>query len=116
MSDLTNIEKRKFEQLLAMGDGYVLNFSNRTFSEFVIDSTGRNPYDAHYDHGSSKANPLRGFSDSVLLPQSVIATFSADEQRSGNRHGSSKCLPAPDDALPGDSAGSNLAHTDVSRP
>jgi len=61
MSDLTNIEKRKFEQLLAMGDGYVLNFSNRTFSEFVIDSTGRNPYDARYDHGSSKANRLRGF-------------------------------------------------------
>ena len=61
MSDLTNLEKRKFEQLLAMGDGYVLNFSNRTFSEFVIDSTGRNPYDARYDYGSSKANRLRGF-------------------------------------------------------
>jgi hypothetical protein len=61
MSDLTNLEKRKFEQLLAMGDGYVLNFSNRTFSEFVIDSTSRNPYDARYDHGSSKANRLRGF-------------------------------------------------------
>jgi len=61
MSDLTNLEKRKFEQLLAMGDGYVLNFSNRTFSEFVIDTTGRNPYDARYDHGSSKANRLRGF-------------------------------------------------------
>jgi hypothetical protein len=61
MSDLTNLEKRKFEQLLAMGDGYVLNFSNRTFSQFVIDSTGRNPYDARYDHGSSKANRLRGF-------------------------------------------------------
>ncbi len=61
MSDLTNLEKRKFEQLLAMGDGYVLNFSNRTFSQFVIDSTRRNPYDARYDHGSSKANRLRGF-------------------------------------------------------
>jgi len=61
MSDLTNLEKRKFEQLLGMGTGYVLNFSNRTFHEFVIDSTGRNPYDARYDHGSSKANRLRGF-------------------------------------------------------
>jgi hypothetical protein len=39
----------------------VLNFSNRTFHEFVLDSTGRNPYDARYDHGSSKANWLRGF-------------------------------------------------------
>jgi hypothetical protein len=44
-----------------MGDGYVLNFSSRTLSQFVIDSTGRNPYDARYDHGSSKANRLRGF-------------------------------------------------------
>lgn len=61
MSDLTNLEKRKFEQLLDMGSGYVLNFSNRTFHEFVVDSTGRNPYDECYDHGSSKANRLRGF-------------------------------------------------------
>jgi hypothetical protein len=62
MSNLTNIENRKFEQLLDMGSGYVLNFSNRTFDEFVTDSTGRNVYDARYDYGSgSKANRLRGF-------------------------------------------------------
>ena len=42
MSDLTNTEKRKFEQFLGMGTGYVLDFSNRTFAEFVQDSTGRN--------------------------------------------------------------------------
>lgn len=62
MSDLTNIEKRKFERLLEMGGGYVLDFSNRTLEEFVIDTVGRNIYDAKYDHGSgSKANRLRGF-------------------------------------------------------
>jgi hypothetical protein len=62
MSNLTNQEKRKFEQLLGMGDGYVLNFSNRTFEEFIIDSTSRNIYDARYSYGSgSKANRLRGF-------------------------------------------------------
>jgi hypothetical protein len=61
MSDLTNLEKRKFEQLLDMGGGCVMNFSNRTFAEFVIDSTGRDPYDPCYDYGSSKANRLRGF-------------------------------------------------------
>ena len=62
MSDLTNVEKRKFERLLEMGGGYVLNFSNRTFEEFVTDTIGRNIYDARYDHGSgSKANRLRGF-------------------------------------------------------
>lgn len=62
MSSLTNIEKRKFEQLLGMGSGYVLDFSNRTFHEFVLDSTGRNVYDSRFDYGSgSKANRLRGF-------------------------------------------------------
>jgi len=62
MSDLTNVEKRKFEQLLGMGSGYVLNFSNRTFGEFVCDSTGRDIFDSRYDYASgSKANRLRAF-------------------------------------------------------
>ncbi len=62
MSDLTGPEKRAFERLLAMGGGYVLDFSNRTFSEFIMESTGRDIYDDRYDYGSgSKANRLRGF-------------------------------------------------------
>lgn len=61
MADLTNMEKRQFERLLGMGGGYVLDFSNRTFAEFVVDATGRDRYDAKYDNGSSKANRLRGF-------------------------------------------------------
>lgn len=62
MSDLTSIEKRKLERLFEMGDGYVLNFSNRTFDEFVTDIVGRNIYDSQYDgFGGSKANRLRGF-------------------------------------------------------
>ncbi len=39
MSDLSSIEKRKLERLLGMGSGYVLNFSDRTFSEFFRRST-----------------------------------------------------------------------------
>lgn len=62
MSDLTFLEKRKFEQLLGMGTGYVSDFNNRTFAEFVLDSTGRDIYDPRYDYGSgSKANRLRAF-------------------------------------------------------
>ncbi|MGD0580833.1 MAG: abortive infection family protein, partial [Bryobacteraceae bacterium] len=62
MSDLTNLEKRKFERLFEMGGGYVLNFSNRTFDEFVTDTVGRSIYDSKYDgYGSSKANRLRAF-------------------------------------------------------
>jgi len=62
MSDLTNTEKRSLERLLGMESGYVLNFSNRTFDEFVMDSVGKSVYDAAYDYGSGlKANRLRGF-------------------------------------------------------
>src|SRR5579885_1866568 len=62
MSDLTNLEKRTFEHLLGMGSGYVLDFSNGRFDEFVTDTVGRNIYDSKYDgHGTSKANRLRAF-------------------------------------------------------
>jgi len=62
MSNLTFLEKRKFEQLLGMESGYVLDFTNRTFAEFVLDSTGRDIYDSRYDYASgSKANRLRAF-------------------------------------------------------
>jgi hypothetical protein len=62
MSDLTNIEKRQFEKLFGMSDGYVLNFSNRTFDEFVIDSTGLSIMEEKYNQASgSKANRLRAF-------------------------------------------------------
>ena len=40
MSDLSNVEKRHLERLFGMGSGYVLDFSNRTFEEFILDSTG----------------------------------------------------------------------------
>jgi hypothetical protein len=62
MSTLTNLEKRRFEKLLGMASGYVLDFSNRTFAEFVKDSTDRDIYDPRYDYESgSKANRLRAF-------------------------------------------------------
>ena len=62
MSDLSNIEKRSLEKLFSMGSGYVLDFSNRTFEEFILDSTGKSIYDSKYDNASgSKANRLRAF-------------------------------------------------------
>lgn len=47
-----------------MGDGYVLEFSNRTFEEFIAGCTGKEIYDSQYDKASgSKANRLRAFWD-----------------------------------------------------
>jgi hypothetical protein len=62
MSALTFNEKMKLEKLFEMGSGYVLDFSNRTLTEFVAESTGRDIYDSKYDYSSgSKANRLRAF-------------------------------------------------------
>ncbi len=62
MADLTPLEKRSLERLFGMGGGYVLNFSNRTFQEFVLDTVGKDIDDAKYNCASgSKANRLRGF-------------------------------------------------------
>jgi hypothetical protein len=67
MADLSYIEKRHLEKILGMGSGYVLDFSNRTFEEFVVDSTGKNIYDEKYSSaGGSKANRLRAFWDQGL--------------------------------------------------
>lgn len=62
MADLSSIERRKLERLLRMGGGYVLDFSDRTFSEFFEEHTRRDINAAVYrERGSSKANRLRGF-------------------------------------------------------
>lgn len=60
MANLTSIEKLKLEKFLEMGGGYVLDFSNRTFQEFILDNLGIDIYDEKYTYGSgSKANRLR---------------------------------------------------------
>ncbi len=62
MADLSSIEKLKLEKFLQMGEGFVLDFSNRTFQEFVLDSVGIDVYDDKYwYHSGSKANRLRAF-------------------------------------------------------
>jgi len=62
MSDLTFIEKSKFETFLGMKSGYILSFSDRTFQEFVADTIGIDIYDEKYNYASgSKANRLRAF-------------------------------------------------------
>ncbi|MGQ3683736.1 MAG: hypothetical protein ACUBOA_01760 [Candidatus Loosdrechtia sp.] len=62
MSDLKSYEKLKFEKLLGMDSGYVLDFSNSTFHDFILESTGIDIYNEKYNWSSgSKANRLRAF-------------------------------------------------------
>ncbi|MEX2374486.1 MAG: toll/interleukin-1 receptor domain-containing protein [Dehalococcoidia bacterium] len=62
MASLTNLEKRRLEEMFGMSSGYVLDFSNRTFAEFFQDVAEVDIYAARYDSGSgSKANRLRAY-------------------------------------------------------
>jgi hypothetical protein len=62
MSSVATNDKRILEKLFQMGNGYVLNFTDRSFGEFFKDDVGINIYDGKYDYASgSKANRMRGF-------------------------------------------------------
>jgi hypothetical protein len=53
---------RVIDDALAMGSGYVLDFSDRTFSEFFDDEFGITIYCEKYNfNGSSKAKHMRAF-------------------------------------------------------
>ena len=57
-------DMRLIDEVFGMGSGYVLDFSNRTFSEFFEDEFGINIYQKKYHgRGTSKANLLRSFID-----------------------------------------------------
>jgi hypothetical protein len=62
MSDLSSTEKLKLEKMFGMESGYVLDFLNRTFREFIIENINIDIYDSKYEYvGGSKANRLRAF-------------------------------------------------------
>jgi len=62
MSDLKTKDKQILESLFQMGGGYVLDFSDRTISEFFDDELSIDIYDEKYNYASgSKANRMRGF-------------------------------------------------------
>lgn len=64
MSDLTRVERMKLEKMFDMGGGYVMDFSNRTFSEFIYEETRIEIYEDKYlITGDSKAKRLRAFWD-----------------------------------------------------
>lgn len=72
MADLNSRDRRKLELLLDMGGGYVLNFSDRTYSEFFHEFVGKDIDNERYkERGTSKANRLRSFWDQE--PNGVVA-------------------------------------------
>lgn len=69
MSNLTNFQKQIFEKLFNMKSGYVLDFSNNSFQEFIKTSVNVDIFDKKYEklcdeleyNNCSKANRLRCF-------------------------------------------------------
>ncbi len=62
MSSLNMRDRRVLEEFLGMGSGYVLNFSDRTFGDFVREAVDVEIHSDHYIiHGTSKAKKLRAF-------------------------------------------------------
>lgn len=62
MSSLKMLERDCLEELLGMSSGYVMDFSNRTFSEFFRENARIDIYSDKYAvNGDSKAKRLRAF-------------------------------------------------------
>ncbi len=65
MAEISALERRKLEKLLEMGDGYVLNFSDRTYAEFFLDFRVDIDSAQFRVSGSSKAKRMRTFWDTA---------------------------------------------------
>ncbi len=83
-------DMRFLDDLFAMGGGYVLDFTNRTFTEFFEDELGINIDDPRYEaEGTSKAKRLRYFlrtADRPTVVRTLLALWEyreADRRRSG---------------------------------
>lgn len=77
MSRLKMLERDCLEGLFGMGSGYVMDFSNRTFSEFFRESVSIDIYSDKYAvNGDSKAKRLRAFIE--LEPDLVVGKALSD--------------------------------------
>ncbi|CRN68165.1 hypothetical protein PAERUG_P40_Scotland_4_VIM_2_09_12_04145 [Pseudomonas aeruginosa] len=61
MAEMTAFERRKLEKVLGMGDGYVLDFSDRTYTEFFLDFRVDIDAPEYRVGGGSKAKRMRTF-------------------------------------------------------
>ena len=60
MAKIKFSDRQRLEDVLGMESGYVLDFSDRTFGEFVMESVDVDPFQEKYEeNGTSKANRLR---------------------------------------------------------
>ena len=86
MSDIRLIDMIFVDDLLEMGGGYVLNFSDRTFTQFFADELNININNPIYAQtGSSKGKRLRCFFQTVDNPIAIHALKALWEYREALR-------------------------------
>lgn len=102
MAELENKTKVKLERLLDMSGGYVLDFTNATFGDFVETSVGINIYGPEYE--GSKASRLRQLwqrenngvavklSTELLEYAEMIRQMNDQEQTEGERKLEESCI------------------------
>lgn len=78
VATIDNLLKQKLEHLLGMRGGYVLDFSNASFADFVRNSVGIDPYALHE---GSKAQVLRSLWFSLSDPEFARLTIDMLEYR-----------------------------------
>ncbi|WP_319521854.1 restriction endonuclease [uncultured Desulfosarcina sp.] len=94
---LKSIDIRLIDDLFEMGGGYVLDFTNRTFSEFFIDELGVNIDDPRFEvEGTSKAKRLRYYLRTVRIDDVVRALLALWEYRETLRRRSGEKEKLPD--------------------
>jgi hypothetical protein len=77
MINIRPIDMTVLDDLFDMNDGYVLNFSDRTFTRFFADELNIDIDDSAYaQNGSSKAKRLRCFLQMVDQP-TIVRTLNA---------------------------------------
>lgn len=84
MANIRTLDMKLIEDALAMGGGYVLNFSNRTFATFFAEEFNIDIDDIRYaQQGTSKASRLRALLKHVDLANAlkVLDTLWAYRQR-----------------------------------
>jgi hypothetical protein len=86
MPNIRSIDMLFLDDLLSMGGGYVLNFSDRTFSQFFAEELNCDIDDPTYAaNGRSKAKRMRCFLQTVDIPTVVRALKALWEYREAIR-------------------------------
>ncbi len=96
MSTFSMVERHNLEKFLGMSGGYVLNFSDRTFGEFVFETVGIDVHDDKYTtEGTSKAKKLRTLwklEPDYTVGKLILALIDYDASLNAERDAEAKVL------------------------